>query len=124
MQDALEQIGTRMTILNDLDSAIGLRIASIEEALRRHISIRVSLDLGDDRSLDFGKIDGAWHLIYGEGDEEVRLSGCSRDIRAEMIGHVEALIRCAGEQIEERISDRLAAIENADRILTALRGTK
>jgi hypothetical protein len=110
-----------MTVLDAHDDAIGLQIASIEEALRRHIRIRVSLDLGEDRSLDFGKIDGAWHLIYGEGDEEVRLSSCSRDTRAEMLGNVEALIRSASLQIEERITERLAAIANADRIIAALR---
>lgn len=123
MKDLLEQLDGQRITLDECDDRISAAIAQVEEHLKRHVKIRVTLNIGNDRSIDFGKIDGNWRLIHGEGDDEEPLASSNRDVRAEMFaaGHIEALIRSIAEQFDQRIAERTRAIESAQRIIDALR---
>ena len=121
MQDLLDQIEAKQAALDGHDDTVSAQLAALADLLRRRIRVRVTLDLCDDRSLDFGKIDGAWQFIYGDGDEECALLSCSRDIRSEMLGRVEDLIRAAVAQLDERITERAATVASAAQLIEALR---
>lgn len=121
MRDELQQLAARNQVLDAHDDRISEQITAIEEALRHVFKTRISVDISADRSLDFGKFNGKWCLLHYERDIETPLLSCSREIRADLVCWIEPLIRCATDQIDAQISTRLAAIEVADRLLTALR---
>jgi hypothetical protein len=129
----LKQLASRRSELDQLDDDLASNIRRVEEALRKHVGVRIELDLsigpeGDEiHTLVYGKHDGRWQLVYeiSRAPEDVSatpLVSASRELRMTMFvgGHVDALIRSAQEQIEAQLKLRKQAIGAADTIEKAL----
>jgi len=129
----LKHLASRRSELDQLDDDLASNIRRVEEALRKHVGVRIELDLsmdpkGDEiHTLAYGKHDGRWQLVYeiSSGLEDVSatpLVSASRELRMNMFvcGHVDALIRSAQEQIEAQLKLRKQAIAAADTIEKAL----
>ena len=129
----LKQLASRRSELDQLDDDLASNIRRVEEALRKHVGVRIDLDLsmgpeGDEiHTLAYGKHDGRWQLVYeiSRAPEDVSatpLVSVSRELRMTMFvgGHVDALIRSAQEQIEAQLKLRKQAIAAADTIEKAL----
>jgi hypothetical protein len=137
----LDDLGRRQLQLDALDTQISNLIKRIEDALRKHISVRVCTDL-HDYSVDpnpiaftllaFGKLDGKWQLTIETGllndhDTSVTvkpLLSAPREMRMRVFndGHVEAMVRGATAQLEQQIAQRRKAIETGCALAEALDG--
>ena len=113
----LDALSISNEALKDLDTRLSQKITEIEELLRKHISTRIALNIGEC-VVAFGKIEGKWHLIV----DNTPLLSCSRETRVQMMtaGHIESLIRSAPTQLDEQIASRKAAIITADQIMLVL----
>ncbi len=118
--DALAPLSSK---LDDQDTAILNLIADIEEVLRLHVNVRISLDIGDDRTLAFCRHKKEWQLIVERGHaESTPLRSNPRWLRADVFtsGHVDALIRGAVDQIGDKVATSAKALREAERLLTML----
>lgn len=122
IKQALIELSPVARELDGIDSTISCQIRAIEQALERHLSVRIRIDVPPSCSLHFGKHDAKWCFIYGEEGFERPLLSCSRQIRADMLagGHIERLVRDASMQIGEMMQVRQAAVRAAARILSDL----
>lgn len=140
----LKQLADGTTQLNKLDDRIAQALGAIEQALRKHLSVRVYQvisqhvnEFGSSDRLEvltFGKHRGKWQLLIEWGscnlngdfiaDEDVTtpLLNCARDKRASVFegGHLEQLIRSAFQQCQEEIASREKAVAIADSLLADL----
>lgn len=100
----------KMNELNSLDSEITSIITNIEVKLRGRFSVRLRIDIGDNRTFSFGKWDGLWQLyVTGENDEVCPAKSLPRDQRHQVFGWVRKLIEDAPGQIERMIDERRSA---------------
>lgn len=139
----LARLAARTPELDRLDDEIGGLIGRVEVALRSlrlGMLLRVPiLDDGDRwQSLTFEKVNGTWRLVvnsglWGESDiDEKPLSDCDRETRLAAFrdGTIEKLLLSAGDQLEEAIKEREAALRSGRRFIDVVesvatrRGTK
>ncbi len=124
--EVILELDRRSSTLNELDTQISHRIRSLEEILRRHVSVRI-----DERMhgglLVFGEHDGKWCLhVYTEVDDRcTALLSTTREMRSKVFveGHVERLLRGATQQLTDQTRRRELALQNAERLLYALEAT-
>ncbi len=125
IKDTLDALAPLRSRLDDQDTKIGSLIGVIEEALRNRVNVRISTDMGDGRTLAFSKSNNKWHLLVESNGASASLLSSPRQLRCDVfaLGHVEALIHGALEQIDAMIAARANAIGEAARILAALEVT-
>lgn len=122
--DVLTAVRSKNKRIQELDSRLSTLIGEIEEALRLHINVRVSVGLTDNEKLVFGKTGGQWRLIVESDTGEVVLASCSRERRTEVFAQlsVERLLANAASQIDNLITQREDALACADALIAALKG--
>ena len=131
LRKTLNELATRRQRLDALDTGISDAITLIQEALRKHVSIRISTDISEPpvstlRYLSFGKHSGTWQLLveseYGDETDTTPLMSCSRETRLEMFtkGHVQTLIVDAVAQIDKQIAEREKGLKIAQSLADAL----
>jgi hypothetical protein len=120
--DVLQQIGERRRLLDSLDAEITESIRLVEERMRQHLNVRVTVHLPSEEgwaeNLTFGKAEGRWQLLLEAGPDMTEegwstkpLVNASRSMRADVFrgGHVRRLLLEAVEKLDSEIEDRRAA---------------
>jgi hypothetical protein len=133
----LQQIGERRQRLDALDVEISTTIRTVEEHLREHLNIRVSVRLPGEEDdhpdwcelLTFGKHDGRWQLLLEAGPDGVEdqwsktpLVSATRSKRADVFraGHVRKLLAAAVKQLDSQIAEREIARQAQDALVAEL----
>lgn len=122
LKETVDRIGVLSTKLNVADDELSKLIVTIEVALRRCISVRLSIPIDSGSSLIFGKTNGKWSLGVEHNGRTTPLISCSREIRTHVFnnGLVEQLIVNAGTGLSDKIADRNEALAKAENLIAAL----
>lgn len=121
LRAALSALAKTQADLNAIDDEISDAISEIEKRLRDSVSVRIELKT-DTGGLAFGKINNQWRMLWWrDGSEEIALSSAPRDIRADSIASIKALIQSGEAQLVSAINNRRAAIDCARCLLEALK---
>lgn len=120
----LAEIRSKNREIQELDSRLSSLIGEIEEALRLHVNLRISVSLTDNEKLAFGKTGGQWRLIVESEAGETALASCSRERRVRVFAtqSVERLLASAASQIDDFIAERKDVLARADVLIAALKG--
>lgn len=122
----LEQIVNTQRRLDDADSALNDKIASLEQVLAQHISTRIEIAVDGERfdRVAFGRERGEVGFLvrYSAGQWQL-LRSSSRDARSRAFaaGHISALLDAVPEQLRMQIQERTHAHAAADHLLAEFR---
>jgi hypothetical protein len=128
IKDDIAKLAPRSAMLGQLDDGITNALTAIETSLRDQVrlGVRISVAIGPDDQLAFGKLGGAWRLVVVHGTHETPLACTSREMRVRIVrdGAIEKLVREAVPQLDAMIEQRKQAIVEAEKLLVALSGTE